>query len=217
MTMVSWWELGLVRRHTGEELSPVVLRCPYCSSQGRFDRVFRAENNISNLKHHHYADVYRCQACDNHNYALWSEEKGVVNYQIYPQDTHRHEVIDNWPEAVTIDYHAALKSLFDDEFDAVVVMSRRIIDKVALHFGIISKGLDLVLDEMRQHGLITQAVADWGKEIIVVTPAVIAGKPLSIEDQAHEALRFTRMLLDQSLTIPNVISLYKQKDMGKTV
>jgi len=215
--MVSWWELGLVRRHTGDELSPAVLRCPYCSAQGRFDRVFRAENNISDLKHHHYVDVCKCQACGNHCFVLWSEEKREVNYQVYPQDMHRHEVIEDWPEAVTSDYCAALKALMNDEFDTVRVMSRRIVDKVALQYGITCKGLDLVLDEMRQKGLITLALADWGKVLIVEEPAVIAGKPLPIEEQAHEALRFTRMLLDQTLTIPNVISLYKQRDMGKIV
>lgn len=215
--MVSWWELGLVLRHPGEELSPMALRCPYCGARGRFDRVFRAENNISDLKHHHYVDICRCQVCSNHNFVLWSEEKGVINYQTYPQDVHRHKVIDNWPEAVTTDFHAALKSLFEDEFDTVVLMSRHIVDKVALQYGITCKGLDLVLDTMRQQGLITQALADWGKDLIVGEPAVIAGKPLPIEGRAHEALRFTRMLLDQTLTIPNVISLYKQKDMGKTV
>lgn len=204
--MLTWRDLGLGRGLQGKEYVPRELRCPYCSAQGRFNRVFRGEAREIEGGGPLYSDIWQCLACANFVYIIWRNETGNVDYRAFPA-VHAHAAAHHpsWPEDAEHAYADALAALLTEDWDGAMVMGRRAIAAVTAACGAPAGTLAEEVQSVRDKGLIPNALADWAAAM----PQLRASSMPATAHHARETVRFARHLLDVVYTLPHDAERYR--------
>lgn len=198
--MMSWRDMGLVRGHHGTEFSPVTMTCPHCGGHGIFNRAFRGLAREHEPGTELYSDVWQCQECANFIFVLWRTEEGFVDYRIFPYRGRQTTKKSSWPELAANAYEEAISSLFTEDWDGAVVMAKHTMD-VAIQGRDAGEGNLLEqLQTLGKQGAITRSLVQWAEAIPSLNGEKVGNSPTG--DEAKEAVRFTRYLLDLLYSLP---------------
>lgn len=200
MAMLSWQDMGLVRGHHGSDFSPVTVTCPHCGSHGVFNRAFRGLSRESEPGTELYSDVWQCQECANFIFVLWRTEEGFVDYRVFPYRGRQATKKRSWPELAANAYEEAVSSLFTEDWDGAVVMAKHAMDTAIQDCGEVEGELLEQLQALGEEGAITRSLVQWAKGIPSLNSEKGGNNPTG--EEAKEAVRFTRYLLDLLYSLP---------------
>lgn len=203
---MDWWELGLVTRHVGYEFSPSQLHCPYCTNKGSFARIFRSEKRGESTEQDHTSDVWQCQSCAEDIFVQWHTNKGMVDFRIFPQNI-RQGLSDSLPQDLNDEYQQALSAYINENWDVCVVLLKRLIDLIAQDQDIEGDSLREILNNLRNQGMLTNSIVEWGEDIVSLAPGV--GAQIANQENARELLTFCRWVLDLLYLLPKTMHRYR--------